>query len=611
MSHSVNSNVKELKFNFNNSVQVCKIMVGTDMRLMENDSIFIMVDTNGQRQPFLSPVSGTVTKLCVHEFDILSYGSIILEYEECRHAITFKNLCGDCGIDLSQFKNALSVSTAVKTLISIEPSFPDANLLCKRQLHLLINLDHTLIDTTNSRNYYPSSSDIVAYQPTPISKIFYTKLRPGIKEFLTNLRPFYQFHIITFGDQAYAHNIAKLIDPNRRFFSDRIISRDECLKLTDETINLNNLFPFDDSLVCIIDGREDIWKSTRNLVYVKPYMWFKGISDINEIHPSSATGTSEKTHQYSDETSKKPKEHNSGQTQTGSNYNVVADTDVYLRRLEIILKRIHTTFYMAYDQWIDGKHGTMPDLKQIIPDIRRQILSSVSLCFSHIIQQNHPMEKHNATIMAQAMGANVTQDLQFDHDGIIETTHVIAGKITLKVYQAQQNNIKVVTPEWLSDCYEQWEKQPEDNYILTRNYKVRKWRFFTEDTPRVSKRRHCDIQQPVSVSGQSFACQQATTERKDSQKIENNLPNKIAPEHLFDQYNFSVTDNEHLDIEKKVNDLRNEDTNGFNDSHPRPSKQQRTVPIVETVDMKTYDNDIKDFDSDSSSVCNLHNLTLG
>ncbi|CAF4791121.1 unnamed protein product, partial [Rotaria socialis] len=155
---------------------------------------------------------------------------------------------------------------------------------------------------------------------------------------------------------------------------------------------------------------------------------------------------------------------------------------------------------MAYDQWIDGKHGTMPDLKQIIPDIRRQILSSVSLCFSHIIQQNHPMEKHNATIMAQAMGANVTQDLQFDHDGIIETTHVIAGKITLKVYQAQQNNIKVVTPEWLSDCYEQWEKQPEDNYILTRNYKVRKWRFFTEDTPRVSKRRHCDIQQPVSVS---------------------------------------------------------------------------------------------------------------
>ncbi|CAF3277955.1 unnamed protein product, partial [Rotaria socialis] len=299
------------------------------------------------------------------------YGSIILEYEECRHAITFKNLCGDCGIDLSQFKNALSVSTAVKTLISIEPSFPDANLLCKRQLHLLINLDQTLIDTTNSRNYYPSSSDIVAYQPTPISKIFYTKLRPGIKEFLTNLRPFYQFHIITFGDQAYAHNIAKLIDPNRRFFSDRIISRDECLKLTDETINLNNLFPFDDSLVCIIDGREDIWKSTRNLVYVKPYMWFKGISDINEIHPSSATGTSEKTHQYSDETSKKPKEHNSGQTQTGSNYNVVADTDVYLRRLEIILKRIHTTFYMAYDQWIDGKHGTMPDLKQIIPDIRR------------------------------------------------------------------------------------------------------------------------------------------------------------------------------------------------------------------------------------------------
>ncbi|CAF1101667.1 unnamed protein product [Rotaria magnacalcarata] len=595
MSHSVNSDVKELKFNFNKSVQVCKIMVGTDMRLMENDSIFTMVDTNGQRQSFLSPVSGTVTKLCVHESDILSYDSIILEYEECRHAITFKNLCGDCGIDLSQVKNALSASTSVKALASIEPSFLDVNLLCRRKLHLLINLDQTLADTTNSRNYYPSSLDIVAYQPTPISKTFYTKLRPGVKEFLTNLRPFYQFHIITFGDQVYTHNIVKLIDPNKRFFSDRIISRDECFKLTDETVNLNNLFPCGDSLVCIIDGHDDIWKSTRNLVYVKPYMWFKDIGDINEIHPSSATGISEKTHQYNDETSKRPKEHNSGQTQTGSNYNVVADTDVYLCRLEIILKRIHTTFYMAYDQWIDEKHGTMPDLKQIIPDIRRQILSSVSLCFSHIIQQNYPMEKHCATIMAQAMGAKVTQDLQFDHHGIIQTTHIIAGKRTLKVYQAQQNNIKVVTPEWLSDCYEQWEKQPEENYILTRNYKVRKWKLFTEDTPRVSKRRHCDMQQSVCAPEQSLACQQPTTERKHSKKNENNLPNKIVPELLFDQYNFSVNDNESLDIENQVNDLRIEDVDDSNDSHPGPAKQQRTAPIVETVDKKTDDNDIEDF----------------
>lgn len=29
------------------------------------------------------------------------FSSIILEYEECLHAITFKNLCCDCGADLN------------------------------------------------------------------------------------------------------------------------------------------------------------------------------------------------------------------------------------------------------------------------------------------------------------------------------------------------------------------------------------------------------------------------------------------------------------------------------------------------------------------------------
>ncbi|CAF4756869.1 unnamed protein product, partial [Rotaria sp. Silwood2] len=83
-----------------------------------------MIDTNGQRQSFSSPVSGTVTKLYVRELDILSYGSIILEYEECRHAITFKNLCSDCGIYLDQLKNTLPVLTYRKSIVSMEPSFP-------------------------------------------------------------------------------------------------------------------------------------------------------------------------------------------------------------------------------------------------------------------------------------------------------------------------------------------------------------------------------------------------------------------------------------------------------------------------------------------------------
>jgi RNA polymerase II subunit A-like phosphatase len=270
-SYCFDDNMQQMKFNLKKSVQVCKILIHTDKRLIKNDVIFTMIDIDGQRQSFLSPTSGTVTQLYIHELDILSYDSIILEYEECRHTVTSKNLCGDCGIVLNQRKNALSVSNSSKVAIRMEPSFPQVtitreaasrydneernHLLSKRKLHLLVDLYQTLVHTTNIRDHYPFSPEVIAYQLNNLT--FYTKLRSGVKEFLTNLRSLYQFHIVTFGDRPYANTIAKIIDPDEAFFSHRILSRDECLSLTDKTANLSSLFPCGDSLVCIIDGRED------------------------------------------------------------------------------------------------------------------------------------------------------------------------------------------------------------------------------------------------------------------------------------------------------------------------------------------------------------------
>ena len=165
--------------------------------------------------------------------------------------------------------------------------------------------------------------------------------------------------------------------------------------------------------------------------------------------------------------------------------NIVPDSDNYLNQLEAILKRIHTDFYSAYDQWTQDKTRDMPDVKQILPDIHRQVLTQVSVCFSHLMPQGYPLEKHRATIIARAMGATVTQDLQIDDHGNCLTTHVIAGKRTTKVEKAIKYNIYVVTPEWLIDCYEQWDKKQEDNYILHQNYDVRKSRLFTKETPRI------------------------------------------------------------------------------------------------------------------------------
>ncbi|CAF1309344.1 unnamed protein product [Adineta steineri] len=546
---------------------------------------------NGQRVSFPSPTSGIITKLYIHEMDVLSYSSIIFEYEACRHSIIFKNLCGDCGIDLSQIKNTLLTSKHVNHVVPIEPSFSAIKftaeiaakydreernyLLRKRKLHLLVDLDQTLVHTTNCVNHYPSSPDVVAFQLNiPISQTLYTKLRPGVKEFLTNLQLFYQFHIVTFGDRPYANAIAKLIDPDGKFFSDRILSRDECVSLTDKSANLNRLFPCGDSLVCIIDDREDVWKYAPNLIQVKPYTWFKDIGDINDTYLSSINKSNDGNYQFYTENNELT-ELSQMETLPIKNTGVANDDDLYLYRLEIILKHIHMMFYKSYDQSIENKSDIIPDLKQIMPNIRQQILKSVSLCFSHMMSQDYPLEKYCGTVIAKAMGATVTHDLQFDHNGTIQTTHVIAGKQAYRVYQARQNNIKVVTPEWLIDCYEQWEKKLEENYVLTPDYNVQQCKLFTDITPRISKRRYCEIQQQVSTIDQLIS-------------------------HQLNECTMNI--NERFDIEKKVTDLRIDD-----DIDLRPSKRQCTVSLTNTVNEKKDDDGE---DSDSSYTYKMHNLIL-
>ncbi|NXI66635.1 CTDP1 phosphatase, partial [Anseranas semipalmata] len=71
------------------------------------------------------------------------------------------------------------------------------------------------------------------------------------------------------------------LDPEKKLFSHRILSRDECIDPFSKTGNLRDLFPCGDSMVCIIDDREDVWKFAPNLITVKKYVYFQGTGDIN------------------------------------------------------------------------------------------------------------------------------------------------------------------------------------------------------------------------------------------------------------------------------------------------------------------------------------------
>jgi len=154
-------------------------------------------------------------------------------------------------------------------------------LLADRKLVLLVDLDHTVIHTTDD-TVPDNIKGIYHFQLRgPHSKWYHTRLRPGTAEFLKRMSQLYELHICTFGKRKYAHKIAQLLDPEGKFFSTRILSRDESFNATSKTDNLKALFPNGDSMVCIIDDREDVWDMASNLIQVKPYHFFQHTGDIN------------------------------------------------------------------------------------------------------------------------------------------------------------------------------------------------------------------------------------------------------------------------------------------------------------------------------------------
>ncbi|KAM9340124.1 RNA polymerase II subunit A C-terminal domain phosphatase [Symphorus nematophorus] len=210
-----------------------------------------------------------------------------------------KGLCAECGQDLTQLQSTngnqqAPISTATVSMVHSVPELmvsseqaeqlgreDQQRLHRNRKLVLMVDLDQTLIHTTEQHCQRMSNKGIFHFQLGRGEPMLHTRLRPHCKEFLEKIAKLYELHVFTFGSRLYAHTIAGFLDPEKKLFSHRILSRDECIDPFSKTGNLRNLFPCGDSMVCIIDDREDVWKFAPNLITVKKYIYFQGTGDIN------------------------------------------------------------------------------------------------------------------------------------------------------------------------------------------------------------------------------------------------------------------------------------------------------------------------------------------
>lgn len=271
---------------------------------------------------FECPVEGELVGLYVGAGDrIASDTHLIAEVQEaCTHDVQFGGLCAVCGkvldeVDYSGYDVAKRAPIAMshgRTDLKISLSEAERieqnsakRLLKEERLILVVDLDQTVIHATvdptvgewmkdPSNPNYPAVKDVQCFslqeevlwparwvgpRPPPHVCWYYVKLRPGTREFLESVSTKYELHIYTMATRAYARNIAKIIDPDGRYFGDRILSRDESGSLTQKS--LKRLFPVDTSMVVVIDDRGDVWNWSDNLIKVVPYDFFVGIGDIN------------------------------------------------------------------------------------------------------------------------------------------------------------------------------------------------------------------------------------------------------------------------------------------------------------------------------------------
>uniref|UniRef100_A0A8C4HEF3 RNA polymerase II subunit A C-terminal domain phosphatase n=1 Tax=Dicentrarchus labrax TaxID=13489 RepID=A0A8C4HEF3_DICLA len=264
--------------------------------------------------------AGVVKELCCQLGQVIPPGGVIVRIEECSHPVVMKGLCAECGQDLTQLQGTngnqqTPISTATVSMVHSVPELmvsseqaeqlgreDQQRLHRNKKLVLMVDLDQTLIHTTEQHCQRMSNKGIFHFQLGRGEPMLHTRLRPHCKEFLEKIAKLYELHVFTFGSRLYAHTIAGFLDPEKKLFSHRILSRDECIDPYSKTGNLRNLFPCGDSMVCIIDDREDVWKFAPNLITVKKYIYFQGTGDINappgsrEAQMAKKVPTNERTH---------------------------------------------------------------------------------------------------------------------------------------------------------------------------------------------------------------------------------------------------------------------------------------------------------------------------
>jgi len=215
----------------------------------------------------------------------------------------------DTSNSTNSWKTSLNISGGKVLQLSVEEAASVAtsklnNLRNLKKLALVLDLDHTLLHAIQIDGATPSRTsatpkviegtvgigsgdgpDDNVVHHLPIEEIdrltvkhLVMKKRPGLDYFLDKASEFCQMTVYTAGTRRYAEAVARVIDPTRRYFADRIVSRCDVanIRADGNEKSLERIYPGDASMAVIIDDREDVWRGPQSaqLLLVRPFVHF-------------------------------------------------------------------------------------------------------------------------------------------------------------------------------------------------------------------------------------------------------------------------------------------------------------------------------------------------